>query len=124
MPRGQPSRVGLKQSTLMAWVVAMHGTDDATLVADLGQFWEQLADVEAALTVAVEPERRAHQNSVRVRELQAVGNRLAGVFREHRLGIEGVYLRGTTVQIKVDDALGLCGKVRRLGLERSGSAAR
>src|SRR5262245_6458089 len=101
----------------------MHRADDTTFVNHLGQFREQLAYVDAALPVPVEPERRAQENSIRVRKPQAVGNGLTGVLREHRLGSQRVCLGWTTVQIKVCDAVRACGKMRRLGLKGTRSPA-
>ena len=48
------------------------------------------------------------------------GSSLAGVFVEHRLGVEGVDVRRAAVHEDVDDALGFGGEVGCVRAERIG----
>ena len=85
-----------------------------------GRLGEQLADLDAALAVLRELERRAHGRAGLALGAQiAAGQRLAVILVQQRLGIERVDLRRPAVHEQVHDLLGLAGKVRRLGRQRS-----
>ena len=76
---------------------------------------EDLADLDAALAVLLEPERRpeARCRSCARCVRFPLGQRLACVLVQERLGVEGIDLRRSAVQEDVDDVLGLGGEVRR-----------
>ena len=75
---------------------------------------EQLADLDAALAVLLELERRGERGAGlalgrQVRHRQG----LAGVFVQRRLGVERIDVGGPAVHEQVDDALGLRRKMRQ-----------
>ena len=83
---------------------------------------EELADLDAALAVLLELERRRERRAGAPLGLQRDRQRLAGVLRERRLGVERVDVRRAAVHEQVDDALRLGGKRRLLRRERIDAA--
>ena len=74
---------------------------------------EQLADLEPALAVALESERRPQRRTGRALGLQPVErHRLAVEFLELWFGIEGVHLRRPAVHEQVHHPLGLRREMR------------
>ena len=89
-------------------------------------FGKELADLDAALAVALEGERRGHQGSVSlIAALRAEvrRQRLAGVAGQRRFGVEGIDVRRAAVHEQEDEPLGPGRKVRVLGGERIGRPA-
>src|SRR5258707_8015153 len=80
---------------------------------------EQIAYFDAAVSVLPEGERRSHK-LLRFALLLASRHDFPVVFRQRRLGVEGVDMRRTTVQKQKDDVLGFGREVRRARLHRSG----
>ena len=81
----------------------------------------QLAEVETALAVLLELERRLHQHAGAALGLDLLARqRLAVVLVEHRLGIEAVDLRHATVHEQKDD---LPGPGREVGAAAGDGAA-
>ena len=99
--------------------VGVHRADDADVVDARGGMREQLAHLDAALAVALKLERR-REGGAGLALGRQVGRRqrLAGELVEHRLGVKGIDVRWPTVHEQMDDALGLTGKMRRLGRQR------
>ena len=84
-----------------------------------GEGGEDLADFDAALAVLAEAEGRGEQVAGLAFGLEITrGQGLAGVFRQCRLGVEGVHLRGSAIEEEEDDAFGAGGEVRRAWAER------
>ena len=106
-------------SMLVVGRVGHHRADHAEVVDVLGRPGEDLADLDPALAVLLEPKRRRRARPrLALRGQVPLGQRLALVLLQERLGVEGVDLRRPTVQIDVDDMLGLGGEVRRLRRQR------
>ncbi len=106
---------------LMVGHVGVHRADDAHVVdVPLGRAGEELADLDAALAVLLERERRAQGRAGLALGAEGrPGKRLAVVLRQQRLGIKGVDLRRSTVHEQVDDLLGSRGEMRRLRRQRA-----
>ena len=78
----------------------------AQVVGALGDMREDLADLQAALAMLGELERRHHQAAGLALGLDAGGRRLlAVVLRQIRLGVEGVDLRRAAVHEEMDELL-------------------
>ena len=87
--------------------VGVHRANHADVVGAGADVREELADLEAALAVARELERRLHQRAgPALGGHGAAGKRLAVILRQHRLGIEAVHLRQPAVHEQEDDVLG------------------
>ena len=86
----------------------------------LGDVRKELADLDAALAVLLELERRREGRAGLALGAAGcrVGSALPAYFCQRRLGIERIDVRRAAVHEQVDDALGLGGKLRRLGQER------
>ena len=98
--------------------VGVHRTDDAEVVDVLGGFREDLTDLDAAFAVLLEPERRGQAaRGFPLRRQVSLGQHLAFVLLQERLGIEGVDLRRTTVQVDVNDVLGFRREMGRMGCQ-------
>ena len=88
-----------------------HRADDRDVVGDLREMRQQLRDLRARLAVPLELERRAEQLRRALDEREAlaldelVGDVLAVVLRQLRLGIEEIELRRRAGHEEVDDAL-------------------
>ena len=105
----------------MVGPVRIHGTDHAAIVDAGADFRKDIADLNAALAVLLEAEGRFQQVAGLALGLQiAGGHGLAVVLIEHRLGVEGIHLRGAAVQKKEDDAFRFGREVGRFGGERIG----
>ena len=78
---------------------------------------EQLADLDAALAVLLELERRAERRAGLRSVLQIATRQLSGraYLVRARLGIERIHVRRPAVHEQVDDALGLGREMRRRG---------
>jgi hypothetical protein len=79
---------------------------------------EQTADGNPALAVLPELPRRFEQVARRAfgeRERAFEGQRFAVVLNQPRLGVESIEMRWPAVHEQENDALGLGGKMRRLG---------
>ena len=96
--------------------IGMHRADHADLVDHLRGVAKKLADLDAALTVLPEAERRLHGRAGLALGGELGGHGLAVVPGQHRLRIEGVNVRRPAVCKQVDDALGPAQR-RRLGRE-------
>ena len=107
--------------------VGVHRADHADVVGARADVREELADLEAALAVALERERRLHQRAgLALGRDGAARQRLAVVLVEHRLRIEAVDLRQPAVHEQEDDVLGARGMVqarRRRGRRPSARCA-
>ena len=88
--------------------VGPHRADDAHVVDEVAEVREELADLQAALALLLELERRRERHAVQARQ------RLVGVLGEGRLGIPGVDVRRPAAGEDVDDMLGLGGEVHRV----------
>src|SRR5262249_8092432 len=55
-----------QQARLMVGIVGVHTANNADVVDALGDFWEEVADVDAALAVTLEDEWRGHARPVRL----------------------------------------------------------
>ncbi len=99
--------------------VGVHRADHAQLVGVLPQVREQLADLDAALTILLELERGSEGGSRLPLGPQVfVGQLLAVVAGQNRLGVERVDVRRTAVQEDVNDVLGTGRELWRFGSQR------
>ena len=99
-----------------------HRTDDAEVIRAGADVRKQIADGEAAFSVAVEFPRTFQEVAVVVEDRGIDGEfgRLAVLFGELRFGVEAVDLRHATVHVEEDDMFGARCEVRHLGIERRG----
>ena len=110
-----------EQRRFVAGDVGVHRADHGDVVDRLGGATEDVADLDAALAVLVEFERRGEGGAgLALGRECAAGQQLAGIFVEHRFGIERVDVRRAAVHEDVDDALGFGGEVGRVRAERIG----
>ena len=85
----------------------VHGADDGDVVGMRGGAREDLADLESALTVARKLEGRGQGCAGLALGAEVLARQgLAGVFREGRLGVEGVHLRRPAIEKEMHDAAG------------------
>jgi hypothetical protein len=98
--------------------IGVHRSDHAQIVGETGGVREQAADLEPALSIPGEGERRFHQVANRA----AIGAdrgwapiRCPVVLFERGLAVERVYLTGSAIHEEEHNVLGACRKVRRLG---------
>ncbi len=85
----------------------------------LGGPGEDLADLDPALTILLEPERRRQRGpGLTLGRQVPQRERLAFILVQKRLGVKRIDLRRPTVEIDVDDVLGLGGEVRRPRCQR------
>ena len=103
----------------MVDVLGVHRADHRELVHDACQVGEQVADVNARVSVLGEPERAPHHGPdlIGVHSVDHAGKPLAVVTLEARLGVEHVDVARTSRHHELDHRAGLGGKVRRFGLE-------
>ena len=110
-------------------LVGLHRADDRDVVGDRREVRQQLGDLGARLPVPLELERRAEQlrRALDEREPlaldQLLGDVLAVVLRQLRLGIEQIELRRRAGHEQVDDALRLRREVERVGRRRATACA-
>ena len=110
----------------MVRIVGVERPDHAEVVNAAGDVWEKLGDLDAALAVRSCREWRGHEHPA-IGSLRAGRNcrrPLAGVFREHRLGVECVEVRRPAIHEQEDDSLRSSGKVWRPGGQWSGRRVR
>jgi hypothetical protein len=78
--------------------LGVHGADPADVVRDFAQVRPQLANIHPALAVLLKRERGFHQLAgAPLSRDRSAGQRLTVVLVEHRLGIEAVDVRASTV---------------------------
>jgi len=99
--------------------IGLHRADDGNVVNTLGDVRKDLADFDAALAVSLKFERGGHDRAGLAfgREVHRGRKFFAGVFRESRLGIERVEMRGAAPHEQVNHPLGLTKKLRLFGRE-------
>src|ERR1035438_7116318 len=102
--------------------LAHHGAYYADIVNALADLREDLAHRYTALALRDEFERRWESGAGPPLGLHVQGNGLAGVFCEHGLRVECIYLRRSAVHEKVNDPFRLGRKLRRM--RRQGTAQR
>ena len=113
------------QGRLVIRHVGLHRSDDANVVDALADIGEDLADLDAALAVLLEFERRAEGRAGLALGPEILGRQfLARVRVEHRLGVEGVDLRRPTVHEQVDHPLRLRRQGGRLRRQRRAGSRR
>src|SRR4051812_34639605 len=102
-----------EERRLMIRPVCVHGTDDADVIGACTQLREYFAEFGAALAVVIEFEWRLQKVAGLALGLQiAAGGGFAVILGEHRLGVEGVHLRGATVEKQEDDVFRFWCEVR------------
>ncbi len=95
--------------------IGVGGANNGDVVNALGNVREEVADLNPALAILAELERRRQSGAGFSFGGQiAAGKFFAGVLGEHRLGIEGIDVGWPTVEEDVNNMLGLGGKVGRL----------
>ena len=101
--------------------VGVKRANHAHVVDALAEMREQLTDLDAALAVLFERERRLHERAgLALRGHRTAGERLPVVLREHGLGIERIDLREAAIHEEEDDALGPRGMIEGAGREFAG----
>ena len=105
--------VQLEKTLRMRRHGGVHAIEQAEVVGVAGEFWEQLGNPQATLTVLLEFPRRRHEFAV-----AELGQLLALVAGECRLVVEGVNVRWAAAHAAEDHALGLGQEVRASGGER------
>src|SRR5262245_1589201 len=86
--------------------VGVHGPNQTDTVGAFADMRKQFAHLHAAFTVFLEGELRAQQRACLPLGLNSPARqRLAMILVEHRLGIETIDLRKSTVHEKEDDML-------------------
>ena len=97
--------------------VGMHRTNEAHVVDVLSGFGKDFTHFHATFTILLKRKWGGHRRSRMPfrRQLLILGERLAVILGQHWLRIEGVHLRGTAIQINMDDMLGLGRKLRLPG---------
>ena len=99
--------------------IGMHGADHGDIVNALGNMRENLRHFDAALPVLVELEGRAEAGSrLALGRKGGIGQGLAVILRQHRLGIERVHMTGPAIHKQEDHALGFAGQRRHFGKKR------
>ena len=106
------------QARLMVGHLSMHRADHRQPIGVAGELREDVADLEAALAMAGKAEGGRQRRSGLPFGRKADRGGLVGIFRQRRLGIEGVDLRRAAVQKNMDDALGPRGEVGGLHCQR------
>ena len=115
------SGVELEQGRPMVHALAHHGANHAELVGVGSHLSKEIADRNAALTVAAEGEGRLHESAQILGselERQLEGDGFAVVLLQPGLGVEGVDLGRAAVHEHEDDPLGPGAEVGKLGSER------
>src|SRR4051794_5540232 len=103
--------------------VAVHRTHDAHIIDALPNLRENAAHLNAALPIFPEGERRFHQSATLHDMTGRFDNFVPAWFGsavkllQHRLGIERIYLRRSTVEEKKDDVL--CARLEMRSCRRS-----
>ena len=111
------------QRGFMVRHVGVHRPDHADVVDALGRLREQLADLDAALAVLLELERRGERRAGLPLGRQVRRQRLARLFGQRGLGVERVDMGRPAVHEQVDDPFGLRRELRRLRRQRVGPVA-
>ncbi len=120
-PRLQVTAVHQEHSRGVVGNVCEHGPDHANVVDVFSHLGKEFADFNPALPVLFETERRSHEIAGLAFGLDVFPrHRLAVMFRQQRLGIEGVNGRKTAIHEKKDDALDFGGEMSRLYGQRLG----
>jgi hypothetical protein len=105
--------VHLQQRRLVIGRVGVHRADDAALVDHLLEVRERFGDLDARPAALLELQRRRKEAGAPGRLLVALGvGLLAGIFRQRRLGIEGVEVARAAVHEQEDGTLGFGSEVR------------
>ncbi len=96
-----------------------HRAQDAYLVNAFAEVREELTDLQPALAVFAELERRAQEPGVLIVLFgEFRGNRLTVILGQHWLGIEGIDVGRSAVQEQKNDVLGLGREMGRLRAKR------
>src|SRR5688572_17358587 len=107
----------------MRWVEGVHGPYQAHVIDHRRELRNQLTDLDAALAMFLEFERRREEAARRSLRTDVHGARpLTRVFRQARLGIEHVQLRWTSRHEQADDVLRPSRQRAALIQPRSGGA--
>ncbi len=107
-----------QQRRLVIRHVGMHRTDDAQVVDRLGQVREDFADFDPATARLVEFVGRGKRGAGGPFGRQMHGDRLAGVFRERRLGVERVNMGCAAIEEQMNHPFRFGRQRRVLGQER------
>ena len=96
--------------------IRVHGADHAQVIGMARGLFEQLADLQSALTVALEGKGRAQCGTGGALGFQTLErDRLAVLLLQGGLGIKGVHLRGTAIHEQMHHAFRLRREVRCAG---------
>ena len=110
----------LQQGRFVVGDVRVHRANDAALIDDLANVRQRFADLDPALPVWPELERRRHEAG-RVWLLVNLAGRLGVfVFLQRRLGVERVDMRRAAVHEQEDHPLGPGREVRSTGAGGTG----
>ena len=122
MPRQPAAAVHHEQRRLVERHVGVHRLDDAQVVGVAGKALEDLADLETALAMWFELERRAHQRARLALGLEIAARiRFAIVLCQHGLVVKAVDVGRAAVEKQVDDVLRLGREVWRLHGQQVGA---
>ena len=105
------------QRRLVVGHLGVHRADDRNVVGMGRGLGEDFADLQAALSVLLELERRGERRTGFPLGRQVDRRRLTRVLLERRFRIESVDVRRTAVQEEVDHPLHPAGKVGLLGAD-------
>src|SRR5262249_22785682 len=79
------------QRRLVVWYVGLHGADDSDGVDAGGHVWEQVADLDAALPILAELERRRQRRpGLPLGREVGLGQLLPRVLEQGWLGVKGI----------------------------------
>ena len=107
-----------KQRWLVIRHVRLHGADHANVIDRFRRLRKKLAYFDPAAAIFLKRKRRAKRRAGLALRVQVHRQFLAVIFRELRLRIECIHMRGAAIHEEMNHPFRLAGKLRRLRQER------